>query len=221
MIEVWVPWLGACVLVLFGLCFVWPSSRLPSSSSTSSFSLSVRLWLFPASAVLAAAGGLLLCLLVAATAHAADTTRTHCAVANFWPSVSAAVGNNQPEIFVWRLAVALHNVFVMADPLLFLARIPQSSRVSVVLTRVWALSKSMSCMGLFVLTFLSSTENYLMHEFGFLAWIVFGATALILMTFQVYPSSSRPATSKEMYAWRWNRNCLMVYLLSLCGCGIT
>ena len=37
-----------------------------------------------------------------------ESTRTHCGVANFLPSISSVVGAYQPEMFIWRLCIALH-----------------------------------------------------------------------------------------------------------------
>lgn len=213
MIELWLP--VSFIVAGFLCCLFWPSQPRPSVS------VSVRMWLFPLAAVIVAAGGLLLCFFIAATVHRDNTTNTHCGVFNFWPSVSSAIGNNHPELFIWRLAVSLHNVMVMFDSFLFLSRFPQSSRTSIVITRIWAFCKALSCAGLYLLTFLSSTENFLLHEIGFLSWVVFGGTAMILLAFQLYPSSVRLVTAKELYAWKWIRNCLVVYLVSLCGCGIT
>lgn len=36
------------------------------------------------------------------------STDTHCHVWNFLPSISAAIGNYQPQCFVWQLAITLH-----------------------------------------------------------------------------------------------------------------
>lgn len=45
------------------------------------------------------------------------STDTHCHVWNFLPSISAAIGNYQPQRFVWQLAITLHAVprFILAS----------------------------------------------------------------------------------------------------------
>lgn len=37
-----------------------------------------------------------------------QSTYTHCAVYNFLPSISSAIGNYQPQRIIWQLAIILH-----------------------------------------------------------------------------------------------------------------
>lgn len=38
------------------------------------------------------------------------STATHCGVANFLPSISAAIGNYQPQRFIWQAAILLQSL---------------------------------------------------------------------------------------------------------------
>ena len=198
--------LGAVVL----WCAVWPHSRRPSGV------LQVRAWVCYLVLTLVPSAGLLLSLVLAAVLHHENVTSTHCRVANFWPSVSAAIGNNEPERFVWKLTVGLHNTLVLLDSGMAYDRLAQSPLVPVFLARLMAVCKALSCVGLFVLTFVSSTENFLVHELGFIAWLVFGSTGLLLFA-GLWRRSVRLVSPREHYTWAWLRACVAAYVLGLAG----
>ncbi|XP_044175094.1 post-GPI attachment to proteins factor 2-like isoform X2 [Acropora millepora] len=51
---------------------------------------------------------LLACVAISILWHFDETTRTHCKVANYLPSISASIGGHMPETFIWRVGIALH-----------------------------------------------------------------------------------------------------------------
>ncbi|KAI1721493.1 frag1/DRAM/Sfk1 family domain-containing protein [Ditylenchus destructor] len=51
---------------------------------------------------------LVLCIALSITLHWDESTRTHCGVPNYLPSVSAAVASYSPERYIWRLLVSIH-----------------------------------------------------------------------------------------------------------------
>lgn len=51
---------------------------------------------------------LTLCVLLSLVLHWDEATRTHCGVANWLPSVSAAVASYAPERYIWRLFIGVH-----------------------------------------------------------------------------------------------------------------
>lgn len=148
--------------------------------------------------------GLITCVLLAATIHHDESTRTHCGVANFWPSVSASV-KNEPEQFIWRLAVSLHNVVTMSDSLLMyhnLCHHIQSTTFHLVMARLCALFKSCSSVGLFVLTFVGSTENFELHKAGFVMWILTGALSMVIFDWLWISGKSR-VVRRQSFATQW------------------
>ena len=183
-----------CLLVLL----LWPR---PRGSRADAFSFSIyRLYsLLMAFPLL----GLAVCLLIAGVFHHADTTKTHCGVYNFWPSISAAIGNNNPERFIWRLAVGLHNAFTVFDALLVYDRLVRLSG-RVVLSRLCAFCKAMSSLSLFVLTFVASGEVYSVHKLGFVSWVIFGSLSLTLFLW-IWRSAVTPTTAEEQFVWTWLR----------------
>ena len=57
-------------------------------------------------AVLGPSLGGFACIVIASVLHFQSVNRTHCQVPNILPSISAAIGNNSPEKYVWRHGIA-------------------------------------------------------------------------------------------------------------------
>ncbi len=208
MLGLWV--VGALLVAVVAWCAVWPFSRRPSPV------FAVRAWVFYAVLTAVPSAGLLLSLVMAAVLHHDDVTHTHCGVANFWPSVSAAIGNNNPERFVWTLTVGLHNILVLLDSAMAYDRLVQSPSVSVFLARIMAWFKALSCVSLFVLTFVSSSDYFLVHELGFVGWMVFGSISLLLFLW-LWRGSVRLVTPRERFTWLYLRVCATCYFVFLAG----
>lgn len=62
---------------------------------------------------------LFLCISLALTLHLDETTRTHCGVVNYLPSISAAVSSFPPERYIWRFFIALHSAPRIVEALAF------------------------------------------------------------------------------------------------------
>lgn len=204
---------GVLLALVVAWCALWPHTRRPSGV------LTLRAWVCYTVLTLVPSFGLLLSVLLSALLHHGNVTTTHCGVANFWPSVSAAIGNNEPERFVWKLTVGLHNVLVLLDSGMAYDRLVQSPLVSVFLARLMAVCKALSCVCLFVLTFVSSTENFLVHELGFIGWLVFGSLGLLLFT-GLWRRSVRLVTPREHFTWAWLRVCVAAYWTGLAGAAL-
>lgn len=51
---------------------------------------------------------LAICVVWSTVFHFDSATSTHCEVANWLPSISAAVAKLEPERYIWRIAIGLH-----------------------------------------------------------------------------------------------------------------
>ena len=162
--------------------------------------------------------GMVLCLFIAGVWHHEDTNYSHCGVFNFWPSISAAVGNNNPERFIWRLAVGLHNVVSFADSYVLYDRLYLLSGRAV-LSRLAGMCKMLSALALFVLSFVTSTEIYSIHKLGFLSWVVFGALSIVLFVY-TWRSSVDLSNAHDRFVWKWLTVCTGGYFGFLILTGI-
>lgn len=148
-------------------------------------------------------GAFILCVWYAVTFHFEGSTRTHCGVTNYLPSISAAIGDFAPERYIWRVAVALHNFprfmaaisyknFYLNSPLK-----PVDSYDSFWYTLAcWGVCSLhvMENLCLLVLTYVSSTENHDLHELVFISFLVF-SIAYMLSTLFIFNYSGRRRTS--------------------------
>lgn len=89
------------------------------------------------------------------------STATHCAVHNYLPSISAAIGNYQPQRFVWQTAILLHTLprFLIAHEYLRFnrSRIRKSRKGLAYLAYILNVVENIVLVGL---SFWTSSENY-------------------------------------------------------------
>ncbi|KAJ7393050.1 Post-GPI attachment to protein factor 2 [Desmophyllum pertusum] len=114
------------------------------------------------------------CVSIALVWHFDETTRTHCKVANYLPSISAAIGDHMPEKFIWRVGIALHclpRILVLPYALQKHYKNTLAGR-KYNLTTWWfgslnlinSLLHLVENGALLTLTYISSTDNYDFHE---------------------------------------------------------
>lgn len=209
---------GALVGVACLATLAWPRRKRVVSDSGNTEPFSLPYWPVCVFATIPPVLGLSLCLFIAGVWHHSDTCKTHCGVYNFWPSISSAIGNNAPETYIWRFSVGLHNVITFGDSLLMyhnlLAHVPDASAVYVALARVCTVAKMTSCLSLFLLTFVSSSEDFALHETGFVMWLISGATCILLFVcLWLYGRPKRGAEDK--FAWRWTVGWASLYFACL------
>lgn len=182
---------GALFLVICFLVALWPRQIIKRSHFSSPFWLTLYL-----GGTVPPVGGLALCLFIASVFHGANTNRTHCGVYNFWPSVSSAIGNNAPEKYIWRLAVGLHNTITLLDSFLMYHNLVQNG-ASVVWSRICVVCRISCNMSLFMLTFVTSTEDFALHQAGFVLWLISGSFMMVLFAL-LWRTTSRHASDEVM-----------------------
>lgn len=129
--------------------------------------------------------GFAACVLYSLVYNFEGSTATHCRVQNYLPSASAAIGGFTPQRYIWRIAIALH-----CAPRFFYTALYhnyyKSQRIEThrgayeSLVKLTAASNVIEVFCLVLLTFVSSTENYDVHEKSFIAFVVFSLIHMLL-----------------------------------------
>ncbi|KAK8760760.1 acyltransferase PGAP2-like isoform X2 [Amblyomma americanum] len=160
------------------------------------------------------------CVLWSLMFNFAAVTATHCGVANFLPSISAAIGGHTPQRYIWRSGIALH-----AAPRLLVSvmyyRYYQGmldiqhqyvARIS------WCLN-TVEVLCLLGLTNVSSTENYAAHEKMFITFVTCSLLYMMLCCVMPGLGKRRSLSAMEAYSLKVKKRLTIVSIvLSIVCC---
>ncbi|CAL8082080.1 unnamed protein product [Orchesella dallaii] len=165
-------------------------------------------------------GGFIFCVLWAMYTDLDAATYTHCGVKNYLPSLSAAMGGFQVSQIIWRICIALH-----AAPRFMVTGMYYRYLKSIILGRhiVWVV---LACvlnvlenMGLIGLTYVSSKENYRIHEKCFIIFMVSSELYMLIMCALLYGSRNIPATTMETKSLKVKWGLVVLNLVSFALAG--
>ncbi|KAM9846529.1 post-GPI attachment to proteins factor 2 [Aulostomus maculatus] len=161
--------------------------------------------------------GLVACLFISLVYHFEESTYTHCLVSNYLPSISAAI-SCVPERYIWRCCIGLHSAprFLMTATYFSFYRCCFAKKLpELLLSGLVLLCSLTENSGLLLLTYVSSTETYIVHKNGF---IVFTASSLLhmLLTCRLWHVISRHSVNpEETKSYRWKVR-LFLFNVSCC-----
>ncbi|XP_058833861.1 post-GPI attachment to proteins factor 2-like [Topomyia yanbarensis] len=126
--------------------------------------------------------GFLFCVVWSLLYNFDQANSTHCLVYNFLPSLSAAIGNYQPQRFVWQFSVLVH-----APPRYAIAFLYKNFHVGLLRKRRKELAY-LACIlnitelsSLVGLTMWTSIDNYEVHKFCFTTFVIASMSYMIIL----------------------------------------
>ncbi|XP_014674199.1 PREDICTED: post-GPI attachment to proteins factor 2-like [Priapulus caudatus] len=160
------------------------------------------------------------CIMLSLIRNFDGSTATHCKVANYLPSISAAIGGYTPQRYIWRIAIALHS-----SPRLLVATIYYNYYSSMFegskphayhsIMQTNFVSYILEVVSLVGLTYISSTEDRLIHEVMFTTFV-----ASALMYFACTCALFRLTHGKHLagligISYKYKVNCSLVNVSAL------
>ncbi|WKY01991.1 hypothetical protein Q1695_015753 [Nippostrongylus brasiliensis] len=145
---------------------------------------------------------LCMCVFLSIVLHFDQATKTHCGVENWLPSISAAVASYAPEVYIWRIFIAVHGgprLFVAFACRNYLLNSPlrplAGAGVFRFLCQVACVLNLLENMFLLGLTAISSVENHALHKLCFISFALTATLYMLLSTWLFHYSGRRRATT--------------------------
>lgn len=164
----------------------------------------------------------LFCVLWCLIFYFERSTSTHCSVSNFLPSISAAIGNYQPQRFIWQLAICVQFL-----PRLVLAKVYLDFYREVIRKDKMHLAKIalglniVENFALLILTLWTSSEHYEIHKVSFGIFIFTSEVYMVVVYFLNKNGRRLPlGTKEELRSIKFKRNLVIVNVLSFALAGL-
>ncbi|XP_018652024.1 putative fgf receptor activating protein [Schistosoma mansoni] len=144
------------------------------------------------------AGALIICVLLCLATK--SCVKTHCTDTNFLPSLSAAVGSNEPQRTIWIISILISSAWrllILCNSYINSCKSFSSySGGHLSVSNLPYLSSFIEIFSLNMLSIVSSSDNYIQHRNYFCAFALF---SVVYMTTDVYVLQLRLKTIESSF----------------------
>jgi len=156
-------------------------------------------------------GGFLACLFFAYTMHFDNVTANHCKTLEFWPSISATIGDLSPEKNIFRYGMAVGSgsrilsVFINHQLFVEEAGVPSSWKRIKSFNSVATFLDAMRIFTAGMWIYVTSSEDLIVHEVSFVLYVLSSIIFTVVHTilfYQVKINKPRPHP-RDVTSFKW------------------